>query len=174
MRIRVNSSSTGGGEVLVPGDPVPPVDLEDLFVVDTFETDETEAPPFTTVKVNWKIEPKDVETRFEDFEFRLIAPPQFVVSEITADGAHAFTLLRTTSLRLQGRRNGSPWMLLGPSITVSVDESNCRLIHLHGNGIDAEVFAELEKVTSDTAELRLRSVSLSTDPEDPDAPLKRE
>jgi hypothetical protein len=174
MKIRVNSSSrAGGGEVLVPGDPVPPLDLDDFFVVDSFETDKTEGVPFSKVKVNWNIEPKNVEVRVEDFEFRLVAPPQVKINEITARGDHTFTLLRTTSLRLEGRRNGSPFMQLGSSITVSVDESNCRHITLPGNWIDQGVFDELEQLNSDTAQLRLRSVSVPADPEKPDAPRER-
>jgi hypothetical protein len=163
MKVQIhNSGRAGGGEVIRPDDPVPPIDPDDFFVVETFETDDPEALPFSEVTVRWQIEPRDAETRFEDFEFRLVAPPQFVVDGISAEGAHSFPLLRATSLRLEGRKNGSRWMPLGQQITVSVDESDCRRFIVTGAMIDPEVSARLDQITSETAQLRLRG-DLSAD-----------
>lgn len=163
MKVQVhNSGRLGGGEVIRPDDPVPPIDLDDFFVVETFETDEPEALPFSEVTVRWHIEPRDAETRFEDFEFRLVAPPQFVVDGISAEGAHSFPLLRATTLQLEGRKGGSQWVSLGQQITASVDESDCRRFIVTGVMIDPEVSAQLERITGETAQLRLRG-DLSAD-----------
>ncbi|ODR81719.1 hypothetical protein BG842_17730 [Haladaptatus sp. W1] len=159
MNIRVNNNTRTGGQIVAPDDPVPPVDLEEYFSVVTFETTKTEAPPFSEVKVSWAIESKDDKTQFEDFEFRLNGPPLFTLDEIPADGEHSFTIHYTTFLQLQGRQSGSPWMPLGPRLTVSIDDTECQVVGWDNRTVDAIVYTELKKFISDIAELRLRGKS---------------
>lgn len=158
MRIRISTGGLSGG-VLAPIDPPPPIDINDLFDLEFLTASKTTFKPFEEIEIEWSITSKDPDNVFSEHVFSIMATEGVLANDVGPTGSITFTPLKNTLVRVQGRkRSGGNKSTLGTGLALAVDESNCQFVEILQTTFDALVFAELDKITTNNAEIRLRRV----------------
>lgn len=158
MKIKIPIGIATGGGIFDPIDPPPPPNIDDFFQLDLLSASKTSFAPFEEIEIEWAISSKDPDTRFSDFAFSLVDTYGVLVDDLEPTGSTTFTPHRNTLVRVRGRRlGGTAPTTLGQGLALSVDEDNCVRVEIPHQLIDDPIFQHLEQLTSDTAEIRLRS-----------------
>lgn len=156
MRINVTGRGPTDGEIVTPIDPPPPLDINEFFELRSLGASATDVVPFANVDVAWSIAARE-GVAFQDFVFDLVTYGEDPVTDIGPNGQVRLAPYRSTLVRVVGRRRGSgDRSTLGEGLVIAVDESQCETVEISSAYVNAQVIDRLTRLTSDTAELRLR------------------
>ena len=107
MRIQINAGSVASERGFAPIDPPPPLEIDALFELETFQESVNPVEPFTTIGIEWSIRPLNADTNLEDYSFSLLDTYGVLAEDIAPTGSHQFFASRNTLIRIRAREQGS-------------------------------------------------------------------
>lgn len=174
MRISINDTFNPGQPIFFPTDPFPLEDIDTLFSVDLFQASTITPKPFNAVRFSWRIStsrtnnnaPDDFEFRVVEVAGRFLREILFHDIELIDDGD--WVLPRTADIQILGRRKvrGS-WTRLGPVVSLTVDDADCRTQVVDRLLLDPILLGRFQDEVLSDPRLRLRR---ETRPRDPNLP----
>lgn len=158
MRINFASKTLFDNEKVLPINPPPPIDLDELFELKVFRVSKTSVDPFEEIQIQWDIQINKEGTSFDDYHFSLVSTEINLIDDLEASGTVTFAPNKNTLLRIQGRKRGvgRNLLTLGSGIALTVDELDTIVIPLPARVIDYMAEDKLKEFTSSTASIRLK------------------
>ena len=171
MRINISPGKLGQNDLVIDdggGFPLPPpIDINDLFELETFELSVNQVRPFEPVTIRWSIILKDNSINMADYRFRLkiVGSSKTLEDDMRSSGSivhHPIkqVLYRVTA-EVRGRGSGNT---LGEMLMIQVDDSNCTSVFLPKDIFHNFANSEFEKIINDIKELKRRKVVVSVNP----------
>ena len=151
------------GDVLVPIDSPgfdlpPPIDLNDLLVLDGLSVSQASVTPFQEVDVSWSVSAKAAGTELADFVFTLVTGQGVPIDDVGPSGTQRITVLEPASVMIQARkRSGGNRQRIGEGVSIAVDDTACQKIEFDQRFIDAVVFKAVEELQAGEARIRPRT-----------------
>lgn len=174
MRVAISDNFKPGQPIVFPNDPVPLEDIDTLFSVEVFEASSLTPKPFTAVRFSWRISASANNNDPLDFEFRVVEVAGRFLREILFHDIDLidngdWALPRSADIQILGRRRiGGQWTRLGPVISLTLDDADCRTQIVDRLLLDAILLSQFQNEVLSDPRLRLRREYRLADPGRPD------